>query len=468
MFDPSVSDAAPPGLGPVGRLDLAGKPTYTFYSAPHIASKKISEALFADMMWEMAMGDGSGAEDFGAELRAVGRVQLLDLAGSVEELPRPLEEIVTGRVPELDGLSPGALAGTVGRYRQTLLHFALLMDNREAARALVRAGAPLACEDAYGLTPALLAGLKRLDLAADLGVAPGEAPALAAARGDILDCSAAEAAAMARAPAWELGPLRLYDRGAGRVEEVPPGRLEALLSARAGFEVRLTSRSVATRSYVRHVAVNALRPRRHNAAHPPEALERARAGRDDPAALALALVSEAVGYGLFALRAFGAGEFVCSYPGEVKERSAGRASDVYTFRTLVAGVVVDAAAARGLGALANHSGAPNAEALSWFEGGLPRVALLACRHIAPGEQARPRAPSSSFSFIFARPDGPGPPQVLIDYTGGAGDGVGDGGDREEPGGGTRAFAEGAAPLPIAPESEDGWPARIPAAHLPPP
>lgn len=95
------------------------------------------------------------------------------------------------------------------------------------------------------------------------------------------------------------------------------------------------------------------------------------------------------GRGLFALRPFQPGATVCEYTGErvddrTLERRYGRWTAPYALRPS-RGLAIDAACLRGVGSLANHAPAREANA-AYREGPPGRVFIVATRPIPPGTE----------------------------------------------------------------------------------
>jgi hypothetical protein len=102
--------------------------------------------------------------------------------------------------------------------------------------------------------------------------------------------------------------------------------------------------------------------------------------------LVLAQIDEIVGYGVFALKDFQAGDFIVRYGGcltgekKVRDRS-------YAVMSGVEGVVLDATKYRNLGGMINHSStAPNAELQCFFDDGAEQAIVTALKFIPKGQQ----------------------------------------------------------------------------------
>jgi hypothetical protein len=105
----------------------------------------------------------------------------------------------------------------------------------------------------------------------------------------------------------------------------------------------------------------------------------------EPRDLVIAFVSDAVGYGLFAGRAFRDGDYVCRYGGVARADDAvGDRS--YAVASGVDGCVIDGIRARSLGCFINHCSRPNVALQSIFERGVEELLVIACGDISRGDQ----------------------------------------------------------------------------------
>jgi hypothetical protein len=101
--------------------------------------------------------------------------------------------------------------------------------------------------------------------------------------------------------------------------------------------------------------------------------------------LVVAFVNDAVGWGLFAGRAYRADEFVCRYGGIARSDHA-MTDRSYAVASSVDGCAIDASRCRSLGGFINHCDTPNVTFQCVFERGVEQVLVIANRNIARGDQ----------------------------------------------------------------------------------
>jgi hypothetical protein len=175
--------------------------------------------------------------------------------------------------------------------------------------------------------------------------------------------------------------IAVRNRSSGAIDLLSVRQFEQL------FDISFLDHSRADLSYVLELSFSgfalgepdaAFRERYSDALHP-------RAPTGDPRDLIVAHVSEAVGWGLFAGRAFRADEFVCRYGGIARSDDA-IVDRSYAVASGVDACAIDASRCRSLGGFINHCATPNVSLQCIFERGVEQVLVIACRDIARGEQ----------------------------------------------------------------------------------
>jgi hypothetical protein len=106
----------------------------------------------------------------------------------------------------------------------------------------------------------------------------------------------------------------------------------------------------------------------------------------DTASTCLALVSEEVGWGVFATRHIAPGECFARYGGVLDLSTQVRASSAYIVKGTFPGTLLDGEHHRSIGATINHSGRPNAKLMGFFEKGADVTVAVALIPIERGQQ----------------------------------------------------------------------------------
>lgn len=106
----------------------------------------------------------------------------------------------------------------------------------------------------------------------------------------------------------------------------------------------------------------------------------------DPASTCLAFVGEEVGWGVFAAKHIAAGECFARYGGVLDVDSKARRASAYIVKGAFPGTLLDGAEHRSIGATINHSGAPNAKLVGFFERGIDVTVAVALVPIEAGQQ----------------------------------------------------------------------------------
>ena len=102
-------------------------------------------------------------------------------------------------------------------------------------------------------------------------------------------------------------------------------------------------------------------------------------------------IDNAVGWGLFAKRAFKKGEFIVEYAGKVRKRRRDDVKNAYCFEYVIAPHIatrytIDARDQGGLGRLINHSDKPNLRSALATVDSISHVILIAMEPIPKGAQ----------------------------------------------------------------------------------
>jgi hypothetical protein len=233
---------------------------------------------------------------------------------------------------------------------QTPLHIALFAHSRELMHLLVRHGADPSIRDNFGASV--------FDWAALLFPAP--------------DSNAAAQSAQQR--------VAVRNRSSNVIELLTLNEFEQL------FHISFLQHSRADLSYVLEISFSGFALGAPDVAFREQysaAMQQQVA--TNPLDLIVAHVNDAVGWGLFAGRAFRANEFVCRYGGIARSDDA-IVDRSYAVASGVDACAIDASHHRSLGGFINHCSTPNVSLQCIFERGVEQVLVIACRDIVRGEQ----------------------------------------------------------------------------------
>lgn len=113
-------------------------------------------------------------------------------------------------------------------------------------------------------------------------------------------------------------------------------------------------------------------------------------GKSLPHELEIKWINAHIGNGVFAKQNIKNGGFLCEYVGLITEEKQTHPENRYVFNLTVGddetGYVLDARYSGNVARTINHADDPNAEAITIFVDGLPRVVYVARRKIKKGEQ----------------------------------------------------------------------------------
>jgi SET domain-containing protein len=113
-------------------------------------------------------------------------------------------------------------------------------------------------------------------------------------------------------------------------------------------------------------------------------------GKKLPHELEIQWVNAHIGNGVFAKEPIKKGGFICEYIGLITDEKELHPDNRYVFNLTVGddetGFVLDARYSGNVARTINHADDPNAEAVTIFVEGLPRVVYLARRNIKKGEE----------------------------------------------------------------------------------
>jgi len=300
-----------------------------------------------------------------------------DIDFKMDKAPFPsFRSVYKNKLPDKDV----PVDATFPMSKRTLLHVATLSSHAKPAAELKKRGARVDLEDVFGLTPLHYAALidhdgfsQALPWNADVQPISSSHHATPAALHRLLqfyDCPAPV-------------PVRFWDAESGKIESLDR---QALL---VKDNVFLTQHPQVAECYLNLMLSAITDDSKLDMSERGMRIMKAAHDSDGTENIVLAKISDKVGLGVFAGRAFKDGDYICSVIGVC--RGMDRVDDVHinphAWKILPDfDYRIDCSEFRSAGAYVNHSAAPNADTTHTLCRGVPTIVVLANRDIAAGEQ----------------------------------------------------------------------------------